>query len=88
MVRLLPTTPAALVKVWGMGPKRLASHGALMLAALDPLRRPLISAPRARLPSSALSSLSFLLSFLSPLLSTLFSRWRATWGISRAIQSV
>jgi hypothetical protein len=46
VVRLLPSSLEQLLKVWGMGPKRLAQHGSLMLEALEPLRAGLLEARR------------------------------------------
>ena len=46
IVRLLPASPKQLLGVWGMGPRRVAQHGALMLAALEPLRPALLAGRR------------------------------------------
>ena len=50
LVRRLPASTAELQAVWGIGPKRVVQHGALMIAALAPFRAALLAArpsPRA-----------------------------------------
>ncbi|KAL3906998.1 MAG: hypothetical protein SGPRY_010339, partial [Prymnesium sp.] len=42
LVRLLPSTTQHLLRVWGMGAKRISLHGSRMLAALAPLRPALL----------------------------------------------
>jgi ribonuclease D len=44
LVRTLPSTRAELLACWGIGPKRVAQHGELMLEALDPFRDALLAA--------------------------------------------
>ena len=48
LVRRRPSTLAQLPRVWGVGPKRVALHGQLMLDALDPFREQLRSALGSR----------------------------------------
>jgi superfamily II DNA helicase RecQ len=43
LVRLLPENEEELLAVWGMGAKRVASHGNLMLQELQPFRAALLS---------------------------------------------
>ena len=43
LVRLLPAKTSELHRVWGIGAKRVAQHGALMLQALAPFRAALLA---------------------------------------------
>ena len=53
LVRRLPASTAELQAVWGIGPKRVVQHGALMIAALAPFRAALLAARPSPRASSA-----------------------------------